>query len=102
MQQRRQFILSIVPAMAAVGSLPLQAQPAKVDEADPMAKGVAYRHDATKVDSATNPTYVKGRVCGSCQLYQGKAGDAWAPCPLVGGKQVSAAGWCSAWVKKAA
>lgn len=101
MQQRRQFMLTVVPALAALGSLPLHAQPAKVDEADPVAKGVGYRHDATKVDAAKYPSFAKGRVCNNCQLYQGKATDAWAPCPLVGGKQVNGAGWCTAWVKKA-
>ena len=40
-------------------------------------------------------------VCSNCQLYQGKPSDPWAVCPLLGGKQVNANGWCSAWVKKA-
>ncbi|HUH40436.1 MAG TPA: high-potential iron-sulfur protein, partial [Castellaniella sp.] len=36
----------------------------------------------------------------NCQLFQGKAGEDWGPCPIFGGKQVSAKGWCSAYTKK--
>jgi hypothetical protein len=77
------------------------AQPAKIDENDPTAKAIGYKHDATKVDAAKYPKYAKGNVCSNCQLYQGKAVEAAGGCPIVGGKLVAAAGWCTAWVKKA-
>ena len=35
------------------------------------------------------------------QLFQGKAGDAAGGCGIFPGLQVSAKGWCSAYVKKA-
>ncbi len=102
MSSRRHFILTLAPAAVALGAATtLHAQPAKADENDPTAKALGYKHDATKVDAAKYPTYVKGSVCSNCQLYQGKASDPWAVCPLLGGKQVNANGWCSAWVKKA-
>ena len=34
-------------------------------------------------------------------LYQERAGDAWGPCQIFPGKDVSAKGWCTAYQKKA-
>lgn len=103
MTSRRQFIMTIVPAAAALsavtGMTGAQAQAAKVDEKDPAAVGLGYKHDATKVDAKKYPQYKAGNACGNCQFYQGK--DAWGVCPLLGGKQVNGKGWCSAWAKKA-
>ena len=102
MNSRRHFIITLVPAVAALGvAARAVAQPAKVDENDPVAKGIGYKHDASKIDAAKYPTYAKGKVCSTCALYQGKAGDAWGACPIVANKQVNANGWCTAWVKKA-
>ncbi len=100
MTSRRQFIMTIVPAAAALGAVTgVQAQAAKVDEKDPAAVGLGYKHDATKVDAKKYPQYKAGNICGNCQFYQGK--DAWGVCPLLGGKQVNGKGWCQAWAKKA-
>lgn len=102
MNNRRQFIITAVPAALAIGATTRAlAQPAKVDENDAAAKALGYKQDATKVDATKYPSYAKGKACSGCQLYQGKAGDAWAPCAIFGGKQVAASGWCTAWVKKA-
>ena len=102
MNSRRHFIISLVPAAAALGvAARAGAQPVKVDENDPVAKAVGYKHDASKVDAAKYPTYAKGKVCSNCLLYQGKAGDAWGGCPIVGNQQVNANGWCTGWIKKA-
>lgn len=73
----------------------------KLDENDPTAQALGYKHDATKVDKAKFPKYAAGEDCANCQLYQGKAGDEWGPCPIFGGKQVHKDGWCSAYAKKA-
>ena len=101
MQSRRKFI-QIVP-IAGVSLLAARTAlaQAKLEESDAQAKALGYMHDATKVDKAKQPKYAAGQVCSGCQLYQGKATDAWAACPLFAGKQVNAKGWCSAWVKKA-
>jgi len=95
MNSRRQFIITLVPAAVALGTAThALAEPAKVDENDPTAKGVGYKHDGSKVATA------KGNNCKGCGLYQGKATDAWGPCGLFAGKLVAAGGWCSAWNKK--
>lgn len=77
------------------------AEPPKLDEKDPQAQALGYRHDATQVDRKKFATYQKGQACANCQQFQGKAGADWAPCTIFQGKEVNAKGWCSAWVKKA-
>jgi hypothetical protein len=103
MTSRRQFMMTVVPAVAALSAVTgaRAADAPKVDEKDPAATGLGYKNDATKVDAKKYPTYKAGNVCGGCQFFQGKAGDAWGACPLLGGKQVNAKGWCSAYAKKA-
>ncbi len=101
MQTRRQFI-QIVPVAGATLMAGREAlAQAKLEENDAQAKALGYAHDATKVDAKKQPKWAKGQTCANCQLFQGKASDAWGGCPLFGGKQVNAKGWCNAWVKKA-
>jgi hypothetical protein len=103
MTSRRQFMFKTLPAvsLAMMGAPAAQAQAAKVDEKDPAAAAIGYKHDASKVDKQKYPKWAATQHCANCQLYQGKASDAWAPCAVVGGKQVNGKGWCTAWVKKA-
>ncbi len=103
MTSRRQFMMTLVPAAVVLGTASTCARAADnhVDEKDPTASALGYKHDATKVDAKKYPTYKAGAVCANCQFYQGKANDAWAACPLLGGKQANAKGWCSGYAKKA-
>jgi len=104
MTTRRQFILTAVPATALlIGAVPAAfAQPARLEETDALAVSLGYKADAAKVDAKKFPTFVAGHNCANCSLFAAKPTDAWGPCGAVGGKQVSAKGWCIAWVKKAA
>jgi len=104
MTTRRTFlrgVSGVVAIAVAQFESPAHAQPAKVDEADPQAQALGYRHDTSKVDKAKYPKHEATQKCSNCQLFQGKAGDAWGGCPLFPGKQVSGNGWCSSYVKKA-
>lgn len=102
MTTRRQFVLSTLPAAAALmAGGKAYAQAARLDEKDSAAVALGYKHDATKVDAKKYPQWAAGHICGNCQLYQAKPTDAWGPCGAVGGKQVNAKGWCLAWAKKA-
>jgi High potential iron-sulfur protein len=96
---RRTFLMSV--AACGPASIALAQAPAKLDEKDPLAVAQGYVHDASKADTKKFPKYAKGQLCSNCALYQGKAADAWAGCPLFGAKQVAGKGWCNAWVKKA-
>src|ERR1700761_1910248 len=97
---RRTFILTGVGVAStlALGSRVALADAPKVDENDPTAQALGYKADATKVDKAKYAKYAAGEDCGNCQFYQGKAADAFAPCPMFSSKQVASKGWCSAYV----
>jgi hypothetical protein len=97
--QRRVFLMTLATSTAAVGTL-AHAQ-ALVDEKDPQAVALGYVADAKRVDTKKFPKFAAGQDCTNCALYQGKATDKAAGCPLFAGKQVAGAGWCSAWAKKA-
>ena len=101
MSNRREFVVQLgLGASALVSGAVLAAVP-MVAESDPNAASLGYKVDATKVDKTKFPKYATGQQCGSCALFQGKAGDAAGVCPLFAGKQVSGSGWCSAYTKKA-
>lgn len=99
---RRTFLIS---SLGVASTLALSrhafADAPKVAESDPTAQALGYKEDAAKVDKAKFSKYAAGEACGNCSFYQGKATDAYAPCPMFAGKQVAAKGWCSAYNKKA-
>jgi High potential iron-sulfur protein len=101
-QSRRTFLITSLGAASALAlSRQALADAPKLTESDPTAQALGYKEDATKVDKAKYAKYAAGQVCSNCQFYQGKATDAFAPCPMFGGKQVNGKGWCSAYAKKA-
>jgi hypothetical protein len=111
MNKRRIVIGSISTMVAAAaagvplsvfGQAPAQKNAPKIDENDPQAVSLGYRHDTTKVDQKKFPKHDVSQVCSNCQFFQGTVKDPWAPCTVLSGKQVANKGWCSAWVKKAA
>ena len=64
----------------------------KVDEADPTAVALKYKHDGASTGATT--------FCDTCALYTGEAGAEWGGCNLFPGKVVAAKGWCSAYAPK--
>ena len=97
---RRVFMMQVVAVGGVLAATQTRAQ-AKLEETDAQATSLGYKHDASKVDVKKFPKYAAGQTCNNCALYQGKATDPWAGCPLFGAKQVNGKGWCSAWAKKA-
>ena len=102
MNKLRRSLLAIVPAasVALLAGRTVSAQSARVDEQAANAVALGYKHDAAAIDTKKYGQYVKGSACANCMLYAGKPSDPWAPCGALGGKQVSAKGWCIAYVKK--
>jgi hypothetical protein len=102
MTSRREFIVQFTLGSAAIAAAQqVSAQPALLAETDVQAKALGYVALGTKTDKTKYPKYTAEQLCNNCALYQGKATDAAAGCPLFAGKQVAGKGWCSAWVKKA-
>ncbi len=101
---RRTFMMHVAAASSALAASGAMAQTAaaKLDDKDPQAVALAYNADSTKVDAKKFPKHTAEQKCSNCQLYTGKGKDPMGPCTLFAGKQVAAAGWCSAYVKKAA
>ena len=95
---RRVFLMTLAASGAALAAS-AQAQ-ALVDEKDAQAAALGYVADAKRVDVKKYPKFAAGQICANCALYQGKATDKAAACPLFAAKQVAGAGWCSAWAKK--
>ena len=96
--------LAIVsPIALPIGRATAQTKPAagqRLEETDPQAQALGYKHDASKVDKAKFKTYQPGQLCSSCAHFQAKGNEEWAPCAIFAGKQVAAKGWCAAWQKK--
>jgi len=99
---RRLFIARAAVRTSAMLALPLMAQaaPAHVEESDETAAALGYRHETAKVDRQRYPNHAPTQHCANCGFFQGGAADDWGGCAMFGRKQVAAAGWCSAWVKK--
>ncbi|MDW8479605.1 MAG: high-potential iron-sulfur protein [Xanthomonadales bacterium] len=103
---RRRLIRLAVVGLAAAPLLPrlvgeARASLPRLEETDPTAAALGYRHDTTQVDQAKYPNHRPDQNCANCNLVQGAEGEAWRPCAIFPGKLVNANGWCAAWVKKA-
>ena len=86
-------------AAGAAGTVLGQA-PKRVEESEPQAQALGYKHDAAKADKAKFANYRPGHLCENCNFSKGKADDAWRACDLFGAREVNAKGWCTGWVKK--
>lgn len=73
----------------------------RVDEAEPVAVALSYKHDASKIDPAKQPRHKAGQVCRSCIQFKGSATDEWGPCGIFPKKLVNANGWCTTYAAKA-
>lgn len=100
---RRRFIAAttVLASALAIGRRAAAADAGVVQESDANAKALGYKTDVSRVDRAKFPKFQAGEACANCQFFQGKTGAAMAPCAILGGKQVHATGWCSAYMKKA-
>ena len=106
--ERREFLKTGSVALASLallqraGDAPAQAKPgARLEENEPTAQALGYKHDAGMADKKKFANWQAGQTCANCLQYQAKPTDAWGPCAIFPGKQVAAKGWCAAWVKKA-
>ena len=99
---RRIFLIGAGACTVAAARKARAQTGAKVSESDPQAVSLGYKDDTTKVDEKKFPKHTAAQACAGCQLFLAPATQALGPCAVFGGKNVSAKGWCSAWVKKPA
>lgn len=106
MNSRRKFLHNLVvsagPLVLLGGRALAQTSPppVKLDETDPVAMALGFRLDTRQVDPRKYPLHTPEQKCSGCILYQGKPGEALAPCLSIGGKLVPMAGWCAVYSKK--
>ena len=109
---RRKFIstttgtVATIPVVAVFGERALAEEAtltAKLDEANPTAAALGYRHDANEVDTdrfAKRATEEgKTQFCDNCLHYKTSDVEGWGPCAIFPGFLVAAKGWCNVWVK---
>ncbi len=92
--------LAVPLASLVLNGTAVAADLPQLDESDPMAGALKYKHDATqapRTDKAGTPA--AEQVCSNCQLAQGEG--EWLGCSIFPGKAVNANGWCTAWIKRA-
>jgi hypothetical protein len=73
----------------------------RVDEGEPLAVALGYKHDATKIDAARQPRYQAGQICRNCIQWKGNDTQEWGPCAIFPKKLVNANGWCTTYARKA-
>ncbi len=97
---------AVADAPAAAPAMPTSpattASLSKLEESNPIAVSLGYVDVASRADTSRFKNYAAGQNCANCSLFGAKTGEAAGPCPIFTGYQVMAAGWCSAYVKKAA
>lgn len=99
----------LVSGIARAAGAPVPPKgPSEIDEVDPQAAALGYKHDANEVD----PKYKRNpsQICANCQLYSGTPESKWGPCAIFSYRvdpksrqpyTVSAQGWCLSWGPRA-
>jgi hypothetical protein len=100
---RRRFLqfgaygLMAVPLAGLGWTTAAQASMEQLDPESDTAQALAYTHDA---ESTEHDQHQEGNHCLNCMLYSDPSAQEWGPCAVFPGKQVSANGWCTAWVAR--
>lgn len=99
---RKSALIAVAPAVSYTSFA--NAEEVLIDEADPAAAALGYKHVAAEVDVAKYPKKAGAegakQLCLNCSLYQPKT-DALGGCQIFPGKNVAAGGWCNVWAPKA-
>ncbi|MEO6408669.1 MAG: high-potential iron-sulfur protein, partial [Burkholderiaceae bacterium] len=72
---RRTFMFQVAAAGAGALATGHTLAQTKLEENDPQAVALGYKHDSTKVDKAKYPKHEATQKCNNCQLFQGKPAD---------------------------
>ena len=104
--ERRRFIRLALASAAAPFAVAIAPEASAADlphleESDPVANALGYRHDTRQVDAAKYPTHKPDQICAGCNFAGAPQADGWVPCTLFPGKSVAPKGWCLSWSAKA-
>ena len=96
-------VVMLVPALVGAGAwLPGLSAAAlkKVEENEPKATAIGYKHDSAKVDRARYPKHSPDQRCHNCLAWApAKPADEWGECDLMSDRLVHRNGWCSSYKK---
>ena len=99
---RRYFLI----APLAAGTIGLHAPAVhaafkRVEESEPKAAAIGYRHDSARVDGARYPKHDDTQKCQNCLAWApDKPADEWGECDLMSDRMVNRNGWCSSYKKR--
>jgi hypothetical protein len=96
---RRIFLMQVAASGTALACSTAQAAPKKIEESEPKAASLGYKHDSAQVDGKRFPKHTAAEKCTNCMAWLGKAADPWSECDLTPDRLVSNGGWCSSYVK---
>jgi hypothetical protein len=96
---RRTFVIQLMAGGAVVASGQALAAPKKIEESEPKAVSLGYKHETANVDNKRFPKHTPAEKCTNCMAWLGKPADAWAECDLTADRLVAGSGWCSSYVK---
>ena len=96
---RRVFMMQVAVSTAALAGTQANAAVKKIEENEPKAASLGYRHDTKQVDEKRFPKHKATEHCAGCMAWLGKPNDAWAECDLMADRMVANGGWCSSYVK---
>jgi len=96
-------VVLLVPLAAGMGSPQAFAQSTlkKVEETEPKATAIGYKHDSARVDKARYAKHDVAQRCHNCLAFApDKPTDEWGECDLMSDRLVHRNGWCSSYKKK--
>jgi hypothetical protein len=103
MSQINRRVVLLVPVAAGLAGLhapPACAAFKRVEETEPKATAIGYRHDSTRVDPARYPKHNADQKCLNCLAWAPeKPADEWGECDLMSDRLVHRIGWCSSYKK---
>ena len=103
MRQIKRRVILMVPVAAGLAGLHAPAARAaikRVDENEPKATAIGYRHDSARVDQARYPKHDVSQKCNNCLAFAPeKPTDEWGECDLMSDRLVNRNGWCSSYKK---
>jgi hypothetical protein len=95
------LFVPVATGIACLAATSAQAALKKVEESEPKATAIGYRHDSTKVDQVRYPKHDAGQKCLNCLAWAPeKPADEWGECDLMSDRMVNRNGWCSSYKKQ--